>query len=457
MRDICRRLLGSRLMQAALWIFGFLAFSVGVLKLDSVLTSRFGVGTILPFVWMALVGAGICVYLAWRASSQRAKLACAYLSALPLCLAIGEAYGFYAITKTQNTQAGTTCYTHTEGTYSSDYFTPSLITGYKGKPNTTATAHKRTASGESIYQVAYHTDEFGWRITPSSPSQAESAQMCVLFFGDSFTIGEGVEDNQTLPHYVGEILNASAQAGAKGVRIYNFGFHGYGPHQALALLQSGEVESSIHACKAAVSVYESLPGHIARANGFSEWEQGSHAPRFSIARPADTESSAPRAIWSNRTESSLTRISATLTIKLLSRVSRSYLFKLLQPRYTYDESYNELYFAILSTLQDELAARLDSALLLLLWDESDKSMDNERAESRAIIKWLESKPESSRLPYILTSDLLANYKTQREKYGLHPCDLHPNALANKQIARKLAQKLAKYLAQKEQNDQKERR
>lgn len=451
MKKACKRLLQNKLIQAMLWILGFAGFSIVALKLDSTLTSYLGISTILPFVWIALVGAGICVYLAWRVDSQGVKLAFAYASALPLCLAAGEVYGFYALTKANSKEPSATCNTHTEGTYERDYFTPSLITGYKGKPNAAATAHRRMANGDSVYQVTYHTDEFGWRITPSSqtPNQATKDEVCVLFFGDSFTIGEGVEDSQTLPHYVGEILNAKASANPH-VRIYNFGFHGYGPHQALALLQSGEVESilqsSAQACKSIVSIYESLPGHIARANGFSQWERGTPAPRFSIV--SDTESSIPnatKAIWSNRAQSPLARLSANMTNKLLSRIGRSYLFKLLQPSYDYNQSYNALYFAILSTLQDELASRLDSALILLLWDEHDKSMENERLESAAIIKWL----DSASLPYLLVSQLLERYKTHRETYALHPCDMHPNALANSLIARKLAPELAKFLITKE--------
>ena len=450
MKEACKRLLQNKLIQAMLWILGFAGFSIVALKIDSILTNRLGISTILPFVWIALVGAGICIYIAWRSNSQGMKLAFAYFSALPLCLAAGEVYGFYALTKAKNPESSTTCNVHTEGTYGSDYFTPSLITGYKGKPNVAATAHKRTANGDSVYQVTYHTDEFGWRITPSNQNSSQAGDgVCVLFFGDSFTIGEGVEDTQTLPHYVGEILNTKANIN-KNVRIYNFGFHGYGPHQALALLQSGEVESMLQSsaqeCKSIVSIYESLPGHIERANGFSEWERGTPAPRFSIVSSA--ESSAPsdtKVIWNNRIESHLERLGANIKIKLLSRVSRSYLFKLLQPSYSYDQSYNALYFAILSTLQDELASRLDSPLILLLWDEHAKSMENERLESAAITKWL----ESASLPHLLVSQLLENYKTQREKYALHPCDMHPNALANEQIARKLAPELAKFLTTKE--------
>lgn len=38
---------------------------------------------------------------------------------------------------------------------------------------------------------------------------------------------------------------------------------------------------------------------------------------------------------------------------------------------------------------------------------------------------------------VLVSEILPNYKQQREVYGIDRCDLHPNAKANEQIARYL--------------------
>lgn len=38
---------------------------------------------------------------------------------------------------------------------------------------------------------------------------------------------------------------------------------------------------------------------------------------------------------------------------------------------------------------------------------------------------------------VLVSEILPNYKRQREAYSIDRCDLHPNARANEQIARYL--------------------
>lgn len=51
----------------------------------------------------------------------------------------------------------------------------------------------KRADGSVIYDVGYSIDRNGLRVT------AEGKPPAVWFFGDSFTFGEGVEDDETLP------------------------------------------------------------------------------------------------------------------------------------------------------------------------------------------------------------------------------------------------------------------
>ncbi|WP_407380870.1 hypothetical protein [Helicobacter sp.] len=353
-------------VRALLWALVWVLGSLAALKLDSVLKGRAGFG-IMPFVVIGIGALGLLIYLAIASKHKALKLALSYLTILPLCLIIGELYAHY---KLESSSEQDSCAASTSGTYASDYFTPSPITGYKGKPNTTATAHKSTQSGKSLYNVSYTTDELGWRITPSSKLDSSS---CVLFFGDSFTIGEGVQDNETLPFYFGRALGKQANA-----RIYNFGFHGYGPHQALALVQSGEIARIVKDCQSVLAIYESLPGHIARAGGFSPWEQGTNAPRFYLDPSGSLK-------WGNAYLHK-SPVLAKLAPKLKARLAQSYLYKLLQPSYGYDESYNALYFAIIDTLQKQLQEQFGAHFTLVLWDATDLSDEIERKESHAIIK-----------------------------------------------------------------------
>lgn len=353
-------------VRALLWALVWVLGSLAALKLDSVLKGRAGFG-IMPFVVIGIGALGLLIYLAIVSKHKALKLTLSYLTILPLCLIIGELYGCY---KLESSSEQDSCAASTSGTYASDYFTPSPITGYKGKPNTTATAHKSTQSGKSLYNVSYTTDELGWRITPSSKLDSSS---CVLFFGDSFTIGEGVQDNETLPFYFGRALGKQTKA-----RIYNFGFHGYGPHQALALVQSGEIARIVKDCQSVLAIYESLPGHIARAGGFSPWEQGTNAPRFYLDPSGSLK-------WGNAYLHK-SPVLAKLAPKLQARLAQSYLYKLLQPSYSYDESYNALYFAIIDTLQKQLQEQFGAHFALVLWDATDLSDEIERKESHAITR-----------------------------------------------------------------------
>ena len=404
-------------VRALLWALVWVLGSLAALKLDSVLKGRAGFG-IMPFVVIGIGALGLLIYLAIASKHKALKLALSYLTILPLCLIIGELYGYY---KLESSSEQDSCAASTSGTYASDYFTPSPITGYKGKPNTTATAHKSTQSGKSLYNVSYTTDELGWRITPSSKLDSSS---CVLFFGDSFTIGEGVQDNETLPFYFGRALGNQANA-----RIYNFGFHGYGPHQALALVQSGEIARIVKDCQSVLAIYESLPGHIARAGGFSPWEQGTNAPRFYLDPSGSLK-------WGNAYLHK-SPVLAKLAPKLKARLAQSYLYKLLQPSYGYDESYNALYFAIIDTLQKQLQEQFGAHFALVLWDATDLSDEIERKESHAIIKHYKNGLGGGAMDLVLVSEILPNYKQQREAYSIDRCDLHPNARANEQIARYL--------------------
>jgi len=53
-------------------------------------------------------------------------------------------------------------------------------------------------------------------------------------FGGSWVFGEGLNDNETLPYYLQQIF--------PDYKVTNFGFHGWGPHNALYLLENNYAE-----------------------------------------------------------------------------------------------------------------------------------------------------------------------------------------------------------------------
>ena len=195
-------------------------------------------------------------------------------------------------------------------------------------------------------------------------------------------------------------------------------------------MQSGEVKRIVKDCASVLAIYESLPGHIARAGGFSSWEQGTNAPRFSL----DPSGSL---VWGNAYLHT-SPLLAKLASKLQARLAQSYLYKLLAPVYSYDESHNALYFAIIGALQKQLQEQFNARFALVLWDSSDVSDEIERKESHAIIQHFANGLGEGAMDLVLASEILPNYKQQREAYAIHSCDLHPNARANALLAQHLA-------------------
>ncbi len=111
-------------------------------------------------------------------------------------------------------------------------------------------------TGNTIYDVEYSVGEYGRRITPVK--NREQRNKFVLFFGGSFTYGEGVKDNQTLPFWVGR--------NAPQYMPYNYGFHGLGPFDVLAKIENIDFSKEVKE-KNGILVYTYIDGHIHRTIG----------------------------------------------------------------------------------------------------------------------------------------------------------------------------------------------
>lgn len=139
------------------------------------------------------------------------------------------------------------------------------VLGYGPEPKITRTASRRVSgSGEVIYDVLYTTDEQGRRVTPRRGDKADTV---VFIFGCSFTFGEGLNDGDSYPWKLGELLGEKYQ-------VFNYGYHGYGSHQMLALIQSGRLDAVAARCKKIYALYLTIPDHELRSGGLSSWENG---------------------------------------------------------------------------------------------------------------------------------------------------------------------------------------
>ena len=109
------------------------------------------------------------------------------------------------------------------GDYSSGkYFRKDVPNLGYGPPNDGSFSSIKLKNNDTVYSVIYSIKD-KIRITPSSNNKVNNQ---ILFLGCSQTFGEGLNDNETLPHYFGLETNNFYQ-------IKNYGFHGYGtcfPH-----------------------------------------------------------------------------------------------------------------------------------------------------------------------------------------------------------------------------------
>ncbi|MBN1824194.1 MAG: hypothetical protein JW803_07740 [Endomicrobiales bacterium] len=139
------------------------------------------------------------------------------------------------------------------------------LLGFKPKENTEVRVRKMM-NDVILYDAVYSIDGYGRRKTPvtnassrkTPVTNASSRKTPILFFGGSFTFGAAVQDNQTMPYFIGTML--------PGHMPYNYGFNGHGPNQMLARLQDSGIRKEVQG-SSAILIYTFLDFHINRSVG----------------------------------------------------------------------------------------------------------------------------------------------------------------------------------------------
>ncbi len=141
--------------------------------------------------------------------------------------------------------------------------------GYIPRADIQMKAHA-VGGGSKTVDVDYTTGPDHFRIVPKATANPDA---CVLAFGDSFTFGYGVSDDETYPARL-------VERSARRVAAHNFGVLGWGPHQFLAGLQSGRFQRAVR-CRPTDAVYLMIPNHIWRASGVTTpWDTS--GPRYRL-------------------------------------------------------------------------------------------------------------------------------------------------------------------------------
>jgi len=367
----------------------------------------------IPYLWIFLAGA---MALFVTAAMDRGRRAVWFNAA---CISVGLAiFEYYLWTSGDKGFRARRVY---EGN-SAQFVAPHGQLGWAPQPDSVVT-EKLSFEGEVLYDASYTIGPNGLRISSPSTNGHDLSQECVLFFGDSFTFGQGLADYETLPFRVHE-------KSAQRYRTYNFGVNGYGAHQMLSALQHGVVQDAVECDRAQVChvFYQGITDHLRRSAGRLWWEE--RGPKYVLTenggirldgRFEDDEDYGE--------ERSLIQIFGTQIFK--SMIYQS----VVQGRYVrkYSRNVIELYLEIINEARRAALAYYPAAEFhVLLWDE-----DN--ADNRAIREGLRERG----ITVHLMSDILPNYRADdlNEDYRIHVRDPHPNALANELIAQYLIGKV----------------
>jgi hypothetical protein len=354
-----------------------------------------------PYIWIYALWIFAATRGFLQSHNSNIRAFCINCIAIFAALGLVETYAIYA-SKLHPKPA-----TNTKWFYEDNYFDhsdPDL--GYSPTKNK-KTQSTLTLSGKTIYNATYTIDRFSHRITPEAVPDD-----CALFFGGSFIFGEGVNDEETTPWLTARRLN---------IKTINYAFHGYGPHQMLANIESGRVQNSLEGCKPLAAVYLMIEGHIRRSAGKISW--GSNGPRYML----DENSNAIRkGTFKDGINSYASEVIDKVNRKLRKSVAYNYFIdgRILFPNYGIDNDIS-LLASIVKTSRDSLIQEYPGlTFVVLYWDSSADT------SQKQVIEQL----KNNGIEVILMSEEISDLQTNKDKYTLSKYDRHPNKTGQIMIA-----------------------
>lgn len=122
-----------------------------------------------------------------------------------------------------------------------------------GKAGTFRTWQRTKSQGVTIFEATVGINEHGQRVVPGFRSNGQSQ---LLFVGDSYTFGQGVEDGEAFPSLVQEALPRHS--------VYNLGLPGFAPHDMLFELERKPRRYAGIPKKKGLAFYVFIPNHMDR-------------------------------------------------------------------------------------------------------------------------------------------------------------------------------------------------
>jgi len=347
-----------------------------------------------PFVWIWLTALPLCGILALRVNAE-------WLRAI-LVVSFGIVLGLLV---SESALIAPGAFRSDDVTITDSYASPgSMVNGGPlGYAPTPGSRHRSivTVRQRVIIDAVYTFTEHGARATKGSPGGDTW-----LFMGCSYTFGEGLNDDETLPSHFSKELGYAAN-------VVNLAFRGYGAHQMLRSLELDLPRPSVHPPVRQL-VYTALWPHVIRSAGRAQWDAG--GPSYVL-----TEASVAYAGPFHRRP----------TVRVLNVLQRSRVFQLVLERtlfrYSVSDEDIEQYGRIVERSAQLAREKYGTGLTVVFWD-----YDNEN--SRRVLARL----QNSGIPIILVSQLMP--RTEWDDVSI-PVDGHPSAEANRRLAKALVARL----------------
>jgi hypothetical protein len=357
-----------------------------------------------PLPWLAIMLTGATLLAYGAAVSRRAGAKVIMINVAALCIGLAAFEAYLGIKKYEGDG------TRMEGSITEDFTHPDDVLGYAPNKNRRVTARKLYGDS-AIYDVIYTIDAGGLRIAPPIK---QSMRGCAVFFGDSVTFGEGVNDQVAFPYRAGIKIGGE-------YATFNLAFSGYGPHQMLASLQTRRLEKIV-TCRPTIFIYLTILEHIARVAGLTPWDR--HGPRYILER----DETVVRAGNFDTPRFGLLNWAASAIEG----------FQTWQKFFGHDRQPNNEDFALFLSVIREAAAITRqrypaSEFHVILWDE--------REDQRQRLSLIESNLRAAGIPIHRLTSAIPDFVANRSQYLISVHDMHPNARMHELLADYVADRI----------------
>lgn len=361
-----------------------------------------------PFFYLGLETFFVLLFISYKSKKHIFLKALSFnLAIVILFLGLAEAYfAWFSAPITKGEQIET----KEEYLQGRDYYVSDAVRGYAAGANVKKRIRK-SLGGKLLYDVIYTTNCYGLRVVPHDLTERDEERgknyENAIFFGDSFTYGEGLNDDETLPYLFEELSRGR-------YKVYNFGFHGYGPHQMLRIIETGLLEKIVIDQQPMVVIYEALMQHIERVSGKMIWD--AKVPRYKLSLSGMAEYAG------TFTDDPSLQENLKHT-KNLSNPKSQLLARLTGTNRTQEDT--KLFVQIVLQVKNLLEKRHKARFYVVVWPFGDK-------DDGKVIDDL----KKSGIDVITVDQIFKEYKDPMEKYMIE-VDNHPTKLANERLAKYL--------------------